>query len=1086
MGELEETEIAGFRIKSLLGEGAMARVYLAHDLVLGRRVALKLFKPGAVDDSAEAFLREARATAAIDHPNIVHIYQTGMHGGLPFLALEFIEGESLRTRLRAGPLQAVEALRIALAIADGLAAAHERGVIHGDLKPENVLISPSGRVRLVDFGLARAVGGEAHGDGTEDYMAPERWLRTTLSPSIDVWALGMMLQEMTAGRKPFVAREIVAAVYARSRLSVEDAPDRVHELAARCLAWEPATRPQARALAESLHRQLRGDVPTAQAPFRGLVAFSEAEAGDFWGREDETNAALERLRRATLLAIVGPSGVGKSSFVRASVAPRLRAHGDTAIVYLRPGEHPLASLTQALGATLDASDREEQTRALEQSPERLRLILADTVRAHVATKVVLVVDQLEEAFTLARAEEATAFFAALVSAAQEQAAPWRVIVLVRDDFLGRLYQSALGGVLDAVMPLKPLSVAELEAAIRGPVSRCGHGFEPAELPARIALDVASQPAPLPLLQFACQAVWERRDRARALVLGSVYDEIGGAAGALAREAEQLVATLTPAERTMTRALFLSLLAPDGTRVPQPLTELTTRLGADVSRLTERFVSRRLLSIRRDGEQAMVEIAHESLASLWPELRRWLDESSDVRRVLRDAEEAAELWRRRGRPRSETWRGDALRGALAKLESAGVAPAAVVDEFLAASREEDRRAGRWRRFVAIVFVLMLSSFAATASVFAIRFRENEKRALAQKEQLRMAAENMGPVELTLAPFEWGPADHRRVPVDAAALAGLGWRLWRASAADPEQPVLDSPLPIRPIGDVKREHELRQSFEAPGGAAFLEIFGRGAAQEQCASSWVRLRALPGYAEHERGQVLRVRVPVPTCRASRAGQIEIGAGPFLMPEHGQDRVRVLPAFWIDETELTNAAFAPFAELLAVSGYERVWPPDDGPLRGAAQPEAPVTGVDAAAAQAVCRFYGKRLPTRAEWIKAWRGPSRAEPSGDDSAALVRDVRARARAANLGGAEDGAMGPVPPRQLTADRSPYGVLAMTGNVREWTATGDESDARQILRHVLGGDWGMPRDQLERYLFTNANHPRAVDFDLGARCVADRR
>ncbi|HSK02053.1 MAG TPA: serine/threonine-protein kinase, partial [Kofleriaceae bacterium] len=201
----EGTRVGDFRIRGLLGEGAMGEVYLAQDLTLGRRVALKLFKRSVVqDDVAERFLEEARATASFNHPHIVTLHAVGEHLGRPYLALEYIDGESLRARLAAGPLPVREALRHGRAVADAIAEAHRRGLVHADLKPENVVISRDGRVRVVDFGLARLAGGAAtSGSGTPAYMAPERWRNAAPTGAIDVWALGMMLHELVTCRRPF-------------------------------------------------------------------------------------------------------------------------------------------------------------------------------------------------------------------------------------------------------------------------------------------------------------------------------------------------------------------------------------------------------------------------------------------------------------------------------------------------------------------------------------------------------------------------------------------------------------------------------------------------------------------------------------------------------------------------------------------------------------------------------------------------------------------------------------------------------------------------------------------------------------------
>src|SRR5262249_33572147 len=169
----------------------MGQVYLAKDLTLERRVALKLIKRSVLEsDGIERFLEEARATASFSHPHIVTLHAVGEHEGRPYLALEYLDGESLRVRLAAGPLPMKKALRSCRAVADAIAEAHRRGIVHADLKPENIIIPRDGRVRVVDFGVAKLMDGKAKAaSGTPAYMAPERWRGAPPTGAIDVWSL---------------------------------------------------------------------------------------------------------------------------------------------------------------------------------------------------------------------------------------------------------------------------------------------------------------------------------------------------------------------------------------------------------------------------------------------------------------------------------------------------------------------------------------------------------------------------------------------------------------------------------------------------------------------------------------------------------------------------------------------------------------------------------------------------------------------------------------------------------------------------------------------------------------------------------
>ncbi len=213
-----------YRIHSLLGRGGMGEVYLAEDSLLGRSVAIKLL-PAAFTNDAERlrrFEREARATAALNHPNIVTIYEIGQHEHFHFIVMEFVPGQTLRQRIAAVALTTSIALDFALQIADALQAAHAAGVIHRDLKPENVMVRPDGRIKVLDFGLAsleRPLLAPTDNQsstqllvatnsgvvmGTPQYMSPEQARGQRMDARTDIFSLGIMLYEMFAGQAPFI------------------------------------------------------------------------------------------------------------------------------------------------------------------------------------------------------------------------------------------------------------------------------------------------------------------------------------------------------------------------------------------------------------------------------------------------------------------------------------------------------------------------------------------------------------------------------------------------------------------------------------------------------------------------------------------------------------------------------------------------------------------------------------------------------------------------------------------------------------------------------------------------------------------
>lgn len=226
--------LGSYRIESLLGSGGMGEVYLAHELKLSRRVALKILPRHFVADveRVERFKREALALSASNHPNLITIYEVGEAGGLNFIAMEFVEGRTLRSMMDNG-LNLKESLEIASQVAEALTAAHQSGIIHRDIKPDNIMVRRDGYVKLLDFGLAKLTdmpGGEedaaqtraGRAMGTLAYMSPEQASGEAIDHRTDIWSLGVVLYEMVTRRKPFDGRDRRATVNAI--LSSEAAP----------------------------------------------------------------------------------------------------------------------------------------------------------------------------------------------------------------------------------------------------------------------------------------------------------------------------------------------------------------------------------------------------------------------------------------------------------------------------------------------------------------------------------------------------------------------------------------------------------------------------------------------------------------------------------------------------------------------------------------------------------------------------------------------------------------------------------------------------------------------------------------------
>jgi hypothetical protein len=261
-------QLAGrYRIERELGQGGMGRVLLASDEKLGRRVAIKVLLGAHDPQRLRRFEQEARSAGALEHPNVLAVYDLGEQGGAPFLVTELLEGRTLREALAEGPLAPDTVREIGLQLARGLGAAHQRGVIHRDLKPENLFLTRDGRLKILDFGLAKLIGeGEAHGltqtgavFGTPGYLSPEQARGLPADAKSDVFAAGAVLHELLAGKRAFPGATMIEA--GAATLTQEPTPlprgvpPGLAQVVARALEKDPSRRPpNGNALAQALEQ----------------------------------------------------------------------------------------------------------------------------------------------------------------------------------------------------------------------------------------------------------------------------------------------------------------------------------------------------------------------------------------------------------------------------------------------------------------------------------------------------------------------------------------------------------------------------------------------------------------------------------------------------------------------------------------------------------------------------------------------------------------------------------------------------------------------------------------------------------------
>jgi hypothetical protein len=484
--------------------------------------------------------------------------------------------------------------------------------------------------------------------------------------------------------------------------------------------------------------------PTGEAPYVGLMAFQQEDAGRFFGREKLTAKLVDLVASRPLVGVFGASGSGKSSLLRAGLLPHL----DNAVIYT-PGVHPLdecaVRLAQATGESAVVL-RSELT-----EPAALGLL----ARQH---DLVLVIDQFEEIFTLCGPEQRDWFVQALV------AAP-RVVIGVRADFYGHIgrHPELVEALEGAQLLVGPMTTDELRRAIVEPARHVGATVESA-LVTRLVADVAGQAAALPLVQHALVETWHRR---RGMTLSLVgYEQAGGVDHAIARTAEAVYSQLTPGQQQTARRTFLRLIALGEGTEDTKRRAVREDLDADV---LERLANARLVTL----SEQHAELTHEALIRSWPRLRDWIAEDRNALRVHHQLTEAAAAW---GGDRDLLYKG-------VRLAQAGELSQDSLSEperaFLSASQADGRRRARTVRVVVSVLsvlVLLLAGtvvFAAVKAQEATQQRNDAWAGRAATEVMRLVpTDPMKAARLALAAYAVTPAPVTRDAVlnaDAARQA-----------------------------------------------------------------------------------------------------------------------------------------------------------------------------------------------------------------------------------------------------------------------------------------------------------------------------
>ena len=744
--------IRGYEIRERVGVGRFGIVYRAYQPTVGREVAVKVIRPEFANHPAfvRRFEAEARTVAKLEHPHIVSLYDFWRDHEGAYLVMPYLAGKSLA----GAPYGAMPDDRVGpilRQIGAALSYAHRQGVIHRDVKPANLLLDGDGNAYLADFGIAVRAVEQATGllSSSQAFRAPEDRDGGAIDERADVYSLAGVSAEMLTGTPPPEAD--LSSLTTELRAVIE-----------RGMETDPANRfstidefMTSFAEASGEHgERMAVRVPTRN-PYKGLAAFDESDARDFFGRDTEITALLTLVASKRLATVVGPSGSGKSSLVRAGLLPALRSgrlpgSASWLIVTMVPGAHPFDELATALGEV--ASEPLRDMAAELRSDEHGLLRLTKKIMRDVDGELVVVVDQFEELYSLVRDEAMSELFIQnLVEATGDPHSRVRVVTTVRADFFDQpLLDDRLGPIVaDAHLALSVPTPDALREAIERPAEGAGVRLE-AGLSLQVVADVRDEPGGLPLMQFALADLVQRAESGDVALAD--YTATGGVTGALSNRASAVYDGLSDEDRKVAEQIFVRMVSvSDDTgdvrrRVRRSELESLGYDAGSVGRVLDAFGSARLLTFDRDPvtRGPTVEVAHEALLREWDQYSAWIADRRGELLTRRRFELAMAEWEAGDRPDDHLPSGGRLTQFEEWATSSSVQLTASERRFLdtGVARREDELASRrrYRRRITTGFAvaaLVASSLAVAAQVQ----RGNAQRAaaLAAARELILEAE-----------------------------------------------------------------------------------------------------------------------------------------------------------------------------------------------------------------------------------------------------------------------------------------------------------------------------------------------------------
>ena len=699
-----ERLLRGYRLGERLGVGRLGTVFAATQAGVARTYAIRVYDHEFADDPrvVRSFESDVRAVAGIDHPALLPLYDAWREPGGAALVMRRMPGGTLQDRIDGPGLGPDEARHALTRVAGAVLALARRGRVHGRIRPSSVLLDGSGEAFLSEPALG--------------VPAPE-----TPFDAADLVELARTCLASAAG-------------------ATGPVPTWLDELAATPGLDVPTA-------VSGLLAGLQAAPPRPENPYVGLRAFDVGDADRFFGRDDLIEQVRVRIEsrgpHPRMVLLVGGSGSGKSSVVRAGVLPALDRGGDGwSTTVMVPGSDPFRNLDAALARIRTKDDGPAWPTGAQG--------LAEAVANSRRKPILLVIDQLEELFTLAPRADRDRFLDAVAAAVTAEGARLQVVATLRADYFDRPLDHPRFGALAGLtaLPVPTMTPTQLELTITGPAE--GRLAIEEGLVADLVAATAKEPAALPPLQFALRLLAERGG---SVLRRSDLQGLGGVEGAIAQRAEELYSTLGEQQRRLLRWVLtrLVVIGAEGgaarTRVVRADLVGQSDDGPAVDALIESWIAGRLLvgNRRPDTREPTVELAHEAILERWPRLGSWIDQDRERLLAVARLDDAAAQWRDVDRDPAALLRGARLEHAEETRRRSGrLAPLAAefldrsVDhraeqeqvEAAAAMRREStaRRLRRQRVLLAAALVLALA-----IGGIAIDQRNSATRLAAQTEQ-----------------------------------------------------------------------------------------------------------------------------------------------------------------------------------------------------------------------------------------------------------------------------------------------------------------------------------------------------------------